>query len=472
MEQHETLMSRRTITKKSSLSSRFLKRRIKLSDHFTYTRLFRFVIPTILMMLFTSMYGVVDGLYVNNYVGKEAFAAVTLITPFPLLVGAFAYLIGGGGSAVISRAIAAGKQDEANRSFTFLTIGSVVGAVILAIAGILCLPFVARLMGADADAMPYCLTYGRILLACIPLYVLQNVFQSFLTAAGHPKVGLLINLVSAASNLVLDFVFVGVLKQGVVGAALATAVSQMIGGIVPFIAVHISHNLGLRFVHPHFMPDVLKEVLANGVSEFISEIFHPLASVMYNYKLSQLVGLNGVAAYGVLMNVGFLFGAVFLGFAVGCAPLFSYNYECKNFGELRNLFRKSATSVVLMGFLLYGIALCIEGPFAKIFFGHDEALLTMTEEGFALHSLSYMVMGLAVFTSAFFTALQNSRISFIISFMRTLLFEVLAILILPFFFDINGVWAASLTAELLALVFTIGFLLKYRKKYHYGSKRL
>ncbi len=464
-------MNRRTNSRKVRPSLPHLRRNIQLSDHFTYTRLFRFVIPTILMMLFTSMYGVVDGLYVNTFVGKEAFAAVTLITPFPLLVGAFAYMIGGGGSAVISRAIASGKNDDANQYFTFLTIVSIVGSIVLAVLGILLLPFVARLMGADDAALPYCLTYGRILLACIPLYVLQNVFQSFLTAAGHPKVGLVINLISAASNLVLDWVFIRVLNHGVVGAALATAISQLIGGVVPFICIAASHHLGLRFVRPHFLPGILREVSANGVSEFISEIFHPLASVMYNYKLSQLVGLNGVAAYGVLMNVGFLFGAVFLGFAVGCAPLFSYNYEVKNFGELRNLFRKSATSVVIMGFLLYGVALCIEGPFAAEFFQHDEELLVMTEEGFALHSLSYMVMGLAVFSSAFFTALQNSRISAIISFLRTLLFEVLAILILPMFFDINGVWAASLTAELLALGVTIGLLRKYRKKYHYGSEK-
>jgi len=442
-------------------------KRIRLSDEFTYGRLFRFVIPTVLMMLFTSMYGVVDGLYINNYVGKEAFAGVSLITPLPLLIGAFAYMVGGGGSAVIAQELARNEKDKASDYFTFLTVAAIVGSVVLAVIGILLLEPIARLMGADDELVPICLEYGRILIACVPLYVLQNVFQSFLTAAERPKVGLLINLVSAASNLFLDYVFVGVLKQGIPGAAQATAISQLIGGVVPFIYIAGSKTIAIRFVRPRFIPHIIGPVCWNGSSEFVSEIFHPLASVMYNYKLMQLVGLNGVAAYGVLMNVGFLFGAVFLGFAVGSAPIFSFQYEVGQHDKLHETFKRSAIFVVIMGFVLYGIALCIEGPFAALFFGNDEALLHMTEEGFALHSKSYMVMGLAVFTSAFFTALHNSRVSAFISFLRTLLFEVLAILILPIFFDLNGVWAASLCAEILALIVTIGLLFRYRKTYHY-----
>ncbi len=442
-------------------------KRIRLSDNFTYGRLFRFVIPTILMMLFTSMYGVVDGLYINNYVGKEAFAAVTLITPLPLLIGAVAYMIGGGGSAVIAKELARKEEKLASQYFTFLLIVSIIGSVVLAAIGDFLLEPWARLIGADSNMMPYCLRYGRILIACTPLYVLQNVFQSFLTAAEHPKVGLSINLFSAALNLILDFVFVGLMNQGVTGAAMATAISQLVGGVAPFIYIAAGKNISLRFTRPRFVFKILGPVCWNGLSEFVSEIFHPLASVMYNYKLMQLVGMNGVAAYGVLMNVGFLFGAVFLGFAVGVAPIFSYQYEEQNFTGLHNTFKRSATFVVIMGFILYGIALCIEGPFASMFFGHDEELLHMTEEGFSLHSLSYMVMGLAVFTSAFFTALHNSRVSAFISFLRTLLFEVLAILILPLFFDLNGVWAASLTAEILALIVTVTLLVKKKKIYHY-----
>ena len=288
-----------------------------------------------------------------------------------------------------------------------------------------------------------------------------------MTAAERPKIGLAINLISAALNMILDFVFIKFLGWGVPGAAFATGISQLIGGVVPFIYIAVNKNVDLRIMRPRFMPDVIGPVCWNGASEFVSEIFHPLASVMYNYKLMQMVGLNGVAAYGVLMNVGFLFGAVFLGFAVGTAPIFSYQYEKENYEELHSSFFKSALSVVLMGFVLYGIALCIEGPFATLFFSNDELVLEMTEKAFSLHSLSYMVMGLAVFTSAFFTALHNSRVSAFISFLRTLLFEVLAILLLPHFFDLNGVWAASLTAELLALVVTITFLIKKRNVYHY-----
>lgn len=442
-------------------------KRIRLSDHFTYGRLFRFVIPTILMMLFTSMYGVVDGLYLARYTGKEAFASVTLITPLPLLVGAWAYLIGAGGSAVVAKSVASGKQEEANQQFSFLTLVSIIGAIVLAVIALFLVRPVSLFLGANDVMMPYCLRYARILLAATPLFVLQNVFQSFFIVAERPKVGLLINLISAFLNIFLDFVFIQLIDDAVLAVALATVVSQFIGGIVPFIYFYRSRTITLHFGRPHLAGATLGAIFANGASEFVSEIFHPLASVMYNYRLMHLEGLNGVAAYGVLMNVGFLFGAVFLGFAVGSAPLFSYHYEVKNREELHGLFRRSTISVVVMGFLLYGIATCIEGPFAKVFFPEDEALLTLTEEGFALHSLSYMVMGLSVFTSAFFTALHNSRVSAIISFLRTLLFEVLAILILPYFFDLNGIWAASLTAEILALFVTIYFLVTKKKEYQY-----
>lgn len=442
-------------------------KRIRLSDHFTYKKLYSFILPTVLMMLFTSMYGVVDGLYLAKFSGKEAFASVTLITPLPLLLGAWAYLVGAGGSAVVSKSVASGKQDEANQQFTFLTLASIVGAVILSAAALFLIKPVSRFLGADEQMLPHCLRYAQLLIVAVPFYVLQNVFQSFLTVAERPKVGLLITLISAFLNVFLDFVFIHIMNDAVLAVALATVVSQLIGGVAPFVYFFRSKNVTLRFARPHMAKALLWPLFANGVSEFVSEIFHPLASVMYNYRLMHLVGLNGVAAYGVLMNVGFLFGAVFLGFAVGCAPLFSYNYEVKNHTELRGLFKKCTISVVTMGFLLYGIALCIEGPFAALFFGNDEALLTMTEEGFALHSLSYMVMGLAVFASAFFTALHNSRVSAVIAFLRTLLFEVLAILILPMFFDLNGVWAASLTAEILALFVTVLLLVKNRKKYQY-----
>ncbi|MBO4474535.1 MAG: MATE family efflux transporter [Clostridiales bacterium] len=446
---------------------RLTSREIKLSDHFTYGGLFRFVFPTILMMLFTSMYGVVDGLYINNYVGKHAFAGVTLITPLPLLIGAVAYMIGGGGAALIAQELARGDKKTASRYFTSLTAVAIVGSVLLAVLGEIFLEPLAKIMGADEELLPVCLDYGRILIFSIPFYVLQNVFQSFLTAAERPKIGLAINLFSAAVNLFLDFIFVGVLDLGVTGAAQATVVSQVIGGVLPFFYITLSKKVALHFTRPEWIGNIMGPVFANGVSEFVSEIFHPLASVMYNYKLMQLVGLDGVAAYGVLMNVGFLFGAVFLGFAVGSAPIFSYQYEKKDYEELHKTFKQSAIFVVVMGFVLYGIALCIEGPFAGLFFGNDEALLHMTEEGFALHSKSYMVMGLSVFTSAFFTALHNSRVSAFISFLRTLLFEVLAILILPIFFDLNGVWAASLCAEILALIVTISLLVRYKKSYHY-----
>ena len=440
---------------------------IRLSDHFTFGKLFRFVMPTVLMMLFTSMYGVVDGLFVSQYSGKEAFAAITLIVPLPLLMGAVAYMIGAGGSAVIAQSLAAGKKEEANGYFTFLTLISILGSLVLVALGEVLIVPCAKLMGANDELLPYCEQYGRILISALPFYVLQNVFQSFLTVAERPMIGLAINLFSAFLNMGLNFVFIHFAGHVVTAVALATVVSQLIGGVMPFLFFTAKQHRALQYARPKMSKKVIGQVFANGVSEFVSEIFHPLASVMYNYKLMELAGINGVAAYGVLMNVGFLFGAVFLGFAVGSAPIFSYKYEKKEKEELHSLFRLSAITVVVMGFILYGIAVMIEGPFAAVFFGSDELLLTMTEEGFALHSKSYMVMGLAVFASAFFTSLHDSKSSALIAFLRTLLFEVLAIIILPMFFDLNGVWAASLTSEILSLFVTIFLLTKKRKEYGY-----
>ncbi|MBP5492730.1 MAG: MATE family efflux transporter [Clostridiales bacterium] len=441
--------------------------RIQLSDHFSFSRLLRFVTPTIIMMLFTSMYGIVDGLFVMHYMQKEAFASITLITPFPLLIGAWAYMIGAGGSAVIAKAISSDKNKDADSYFTFLTAVSIIGSILLAIVGLIFLEPVARLMGASDEMLPHCLRYGRIIMIGTPLYVLENVFQSFLTVAERPKVGLVINLISASLNMFLNFVFIQFTGHAIVSVAVATVVSQMVGGIVPIIYFLRSKTITLHFTKLSFPKGILGEVISNGSSEGVSELFHPLASIMYNYRLMLLIGVNGVAAYGVLMNVGFMFGAIFLGFAIGSAPLFSYNYEKKNYEELHSLVVKSLVIVVVMGFVVYGIACMIEGPFAAVFFRNDEYLIKLTEEAFSLHSLSYNIMGPAVFASAFFTAIHNSKTSALISFLRTLLFEVLAILILPIFFDLNGVWLASLTAELLALLLTIALLLGKRAEYHY-----
>lgn len=440
---------------------------IKLSDHFTYGRLFRFVIPSIIMMIFTSIYGVVDGFFVSNYVGKIEFAAVNLIMPFPMLLGAFGFMIGTGGSALVAMKLGQGRKKEANETFSMLIKVTLVVGVLLSVAGIFFLRQIAEMLGATEELLGHCVTYGRILLISLTPFMLQNVFQSFLVTAEKPTFGLVVTVAAGFTNIILDFLLVGVLRYGLVGAAVATGISQIVGGLIPFVCFMKENSSALQLVPSKVNLSELGKTCFNGSSELMTNVSMSLVNMLYNLQLIRYAGEDGVAAYGVIMYVNFIFIAVFVGYAIGSAPIIGYNYGAQNHGEMQNVFRKSLQFNIVSGVVMCAAAVAMSGGLAGLFVGYDAALKAMTQRGFAIYSLSFVVMGLNIYSSSFFTALNNGLISALISFLRTLIFQVAAVLILPAVFGLDGIWFSIVLAEVLALAVTVVLLIRNRKKYGY-----
>lgn len=440
---------------------------IQLSDHFTYGRLIRFVIPSIAMMIFTSIYGVVDGLFISNFVGKTPFAAVNLIMPFTMILGAFGFMFGTGGSALVAKTLGEGKPELANRIFSMLIYAAIILGILLAIFGIIFVEPIAIKLGAEEGMLGYCVLYARTVLLGIPFYMLQNMFQSFLIAAEKPKLGLVVTIAAGLTNIVLDALFVAVFHWGVVGAAAATAMSQCVGGLVPFFYFARKNSSSLRLCKTAFMGKALLKACTNGSSELVSNVSMSLVGMLYNLQLMKFAGENGVAAYGVIMYVNFIFIAIYLGYSFGTAPIISYHYGARNTEEMQNVLKKSLKLVGGAGLCMAAGANLLSGILAGIFVGYDAALFEMTVHGFRLYSLSYLLSGFNIFGSSFFTALNNGLISAAISFLRTVVFEVASVLILPIFFALNGVWCSVSVAELASFLITLTCFIKMRKKYQY-----
>ena len=443
--------------------------RIQLSEHFTYKKLIRFVLPSIVMMIFTSIYGVVDGLFVSNYVGKTPFAALNLIMPLLMVIGAIGFMIGTGGSAIVSRTLGEGNRARANEYFSLLVYVTVIAGVVLAAAGLVLLRPIARRLGAEGAMLDYAVLYGAILIPTLPLFMLQNVFQSFLITAEKPKLGLFMTVGAGVTNIVLDYLFVAVLEWGLAGAAVATAVSQAVGGVGPLIYFLRENDSLLRLTRAKWNGGVLLKTCTNGSSELMTNVSASLVNMLYNFQLMRLAGEDGVAAFGVIMYVNFIFAAIFIGYAIGSAPLVGYHYGAGNDGELQNLYQKSLRFTGCTALVLTALALITAGPLARIFVGYDAGLLSMTTRGFRLYALSFLISGFSIFGSAFFTALGDGAVSAAISFFRTLVFQLAAVLILPLILGLDGVWLAISLAELLALFVTCAFLAAKKKKYPYGK---
>ena len=441
--------------------------KIQLSDHFTYGKLARFTIPSIVMMIFTSIYGVVDGIFVSNYVGKTAFAAVNLIMPFLMIFGALGFMIGTGGSALISKTMGEGKREKANELFSMLILLSAAAAAVLTVLGIALMRPVAILLGAEGAMVEDCVVYGRILMVTLVPFILQNEFQSFCVAAERPRLGLAVTVAAGLTNMVLDALFVAVFRWGIVGAAWATSISQLVGGVIPFVYFLLPNSSALRLRRFRFDGRALFRSCTNGSSELVSNLSMSLVNMLYNFQLMRVAGEDGVAAYGVIMYVNFIFVGVFLGYSFGVAPVVSYHYGAGNDGELKSLFRKSLTIIALCAAVLTAAAEGLAGPLSGIFVSYDAGLYEMTRRGFMIYSASFLFMGFNMFGSSFFTALNDGLVSALISFLRAFLFQVGAILVLPALLGIDGVWLAVVTAELLALTVTVTCLVKNKKKYQY-----
>lgn len=443
------------------------KHPIQLSDHFTYARLFRFVLPSIVMMVFTSIYGVVDGLFVSNFAGKTAFASINLIMPFLIILGAMGFMLGTGGTALVSRVLGEGDKERANKYFSMITLFGILLGVILTVVGVLTMRPMAILLGATEAMVDDCVLYGRIVVCFLTSFMLQNMFQSFLIAAERPKFGLLITLAAGVTNMVLDALFVGVFRWGIAGAAIATGISQTVGGVVPLMYFLFSKNSPLRLRWTKFEAQPLLRSCANGSSELMSNISGSLIGMLYNAQLMRFLGEDGVATYGVLMYVQFIFVAIDIGYSIGCAPIISYHYGARNHSELRNLLTKGLKVMGILGIVMTIAAISLSGTLANIFVGYDATLCELTRHAFHLFSFAFLLAGFNIFLSSFFTALNNGGVSAAISFLRTLVFQAASVILLPMALDVDGLWWAASAAEALAFVVSIGFLLALKGKYHY-----
>lgn len=440
---------------------------IKLSDHFTYKKIFRFCLSPIIMMIFTSIYGVVDGLFVSNFVGKTPFAAINLVMPFIMILGGIGFMVGAGGSALVAKTIGEGEKEDADRYFTMMIVFTTVLGVVLSVIGIFFMRPIAILLNATEAMLPDCVVYGRTVLLFNTAFMLQSAFQTFLTTAEKPKLGLVVTVAAGVTNMALDALFIAVFKWGVAGAALATGISQCVGGILPLIYFLCPNSSLLHLTKTRLEAGVLLKACANGSSELMSNISTSLVSIVYNFQLLKYAGENGVAAYGVLMYVQFIFIAVFVGYTIGTAPVISYNYGAGNNGELKNMLKKSLILTSVTGIIMLCLAQVLAMPLAKIFVGYDEVLFNMTTRAFRLFAFSFVAAGVNIFASSFFTALNNGGISAVISFLRTLVFQVLSVLILPLIFSLDGIWWAITVAEVLALILSFLFLFAKRKRYGY-----
>lgn len=440
---------------------------IQLSDHFSYKKLLKFTLPSIVMMVFTSIYGVVDGLFVSNFVGKTPFAAVNIVWPYLMMLGCVGFLFGTGGSALIAKKLGERKPDEANALFSLFVYSSIVLGIVITVAGQLLLGPVCRLQGAEGQLYRDCMSYGRIVLLGLPAYVLQMEFQSLFITAEKPQLGLYVTVGSGVVNMVGDALFTAVLPWKLPGAALATVLGQVVGGVLPLVYFACKNKSLLRLTRCRYDGKALLHCCVNGSSELMSNISMNLVGMLYNIQLMRYIGEDGVAAYGVLMYVSFVFISIFIGYAIGTAPVFGFHYGAQNHGELRNLLKKSFVLIGITSVAMLALSLALARPLSGIFVGYDQTLWDLTHRGFIINAFSFLFVGMAIFSSSFFTALSNGVISAIIAFLRTLVFQIGAVLLLPLIWDVDGIWAAVVAAELAAALLGLAFIAAKRKKYGY-----
>ncbi|MBR2477093.1 MAG: MATE family efflux transporter [Clostridia bacterium] len=416
------------------------------------------------MMIFVSIYGVVDGYFVSNFVGKEAFTAVNLIMPVLMILGSFGFMMGAGGSALIAKTRGEGDDAEANRLFSFFVYILSAFGVVVAVVSFIFARNISVMLGAEGQILEDCVTYGRIIIAVLPFQMLQFAFQSYFITAEKPQLGLYSTIIAGVANMVLDALLIMVFNMGIVGAALATAGSQFLGGIVPIIYFARENQSPLKLSKAKFKGKPLLKAVTNGSSEFVSNVALSIVSIFYNLQLMKYAGEDGVAAYGVIMYVAMIFLAVFIGYSTGIAPAVGYHFGAKNKAEIKSLLRKSITVICIMSLTMFVLAEVFAYNLADLFVGYDADLMKITLRGFYIGSFSYLFVGFSIFGSALFTALNDGVTSAVISFLRSLVFQIATIMIFPLIWGVDGIWLSLVTAEIMADIITVIFLIR-KKKY-------
>lgn len=443
---------------------------IKLSDHFSFQKLIKFTIPSIAMMIFSSIYGIVDGFFVSNFAGKTPFVSVNLMWPFLIIVASIGLMFGSGGTALVSKTLGENNREKANKTFSLLVYITFGLGVIFSIVGFIFIrPISINILKATGETIEYCVMYGRIMITAMPFFMLQLFFQTFFITAEKPHIGFINTILAGIINIILDAVLILLLPKSIklAGAAIASAIGQIVGGVFPLVYFFRKNSSILRLGKTNFDFKTILKTCWNGSSEFLSNIAMNLVSILYNIQLYKYIGENGIAAYGVMMYVSMIFSSTFIGYSVGVAPIVGYHYGAKNEDELKNVRKKSFIIIILLSIMMVLLSELLAYPLAKIFVGYDNELMRLTVSGFRLFAISFLFMGIAIFGSGFFTALNSGFISAIISFLRTLVFQILAVILLPLIWGVNGIWISVAIAEVMASLFTILFLKLLRKKYHY-----
>lgn len=440
---------------------------IKLSDHFTYKKLLRFTVPSIVMMICTSMYGVIDGIFVSNYIGKMSLAAINFIMPVLYIFAMFGYMFGAGGSALVSKTLGEGDRKRANGLFSLFVYISIIFGVFMTMSGYFFMRPLVQWFGAEGELLEQSLIYGHIFLLALTAWILMYVFQLFFITAEKPKLGLMVTIASGVTNIVLDALFIVVFEWGIAGAAAASAIGQLVGGVFPIVYFARENSSILRLTKPVIDFKAILQGFANGSSELVSGMSASFGSILYNVQLLKYAGENGVAAYGVLMYISMIVTSIFNGYSSGIVPVIGYHYGARNHDELKSLLKKSVIVVGLFSTSIFTLSELLAYPIAKVYVGYDEELMRITTQGFFVYSFAFLFMGMAVFASSFFTALNNGTVSAMVAFLRTLVFETTAIILLPIVFGVDGIWGSIVLAELMAAVVGAGFIYRMRRRYCY-----
>lgn len=440
---------------------------IKLSDHFTYKKLIRFTVPSIVMMICTSMYGVIDGIFVSNYIGKMSLAAINFIMPVLYIFAMFGYMFGAGGSALVSKTLGEGNRKRANGLFSLFVYISIIFGVFMTVSGYFFMRPLVQWFGAEGELLEQSLIYGHIFLLALTAWILMYVFQLFFITAEKPKLGLMVTIASGVTNIVLDALFIVVFEWGIAGAAAASAIGQLVGGVFPIVYFARENSSILRLTKPVIDFKAILQGFANGSSELVSGMSASFGSILYNVQLLKYAGENGVAAYGVLMYISMIVTSIFNGYSSGIVPVIGYHYGACNHDELKSLLKKSVIVVGLFSTSIFTLSELLAYPIAKVYVGYDEELMRITTQGFFVYSFAFLFMGMAVFASSFFTALNNGTVSAMVAFLRTLVFETTAIILLPIVFGVDGIWGSIVLAELMAAVVGAGFIYRMRRRYCY-----
>ena len=444
-----------------------MKSRIHLSEHFTYSKLLMFTLPSIVMNVFLSLYIVVDGYFVANFTGKTEFAAVNLIMPVLNILGTIGYMFGVGGSALIAKTLGEKNHEQANRMFSLIVLVSSCLGILMTVSGFIFMGQITAMLGAEGKLLENSVLYGRIFILALPAWILAYEFQLFFVTAEKPGLGLVVTVCAGLCNILLDAIFIIVFKWGIVGAALASALSQIVGGVFPLMYFICKNNSLLKLVKPAWDGKALFRCITNGSSEFMAEAAASFVGIIYNVQLLKYVGEDGVVIYGMLMYVSLIFSAMFVGYSNGIGPVIGYHFGAQDHRELKNLRKRSLMIIGLSSVSMFVLSEILAHPFSAMFLQGTEKILPYAVHAFRIVSVAYLFTGMAIFGSAFFTALNNGQVSALISFMRNFVFELGAVILLPILFGIDGIWYSVVFAELMSAAAGGIFMVALRKKYQY-----